>query len=137
MQQHKSGSCFFGGLIVIVASLVVVRLCPPEWAWILVMAFMVIFMLVLGVAISGRCLGILINEQNLMSLARFQTVVWTVIVISAYFVIAMVRINNQDKLEKTPAATPTPTPASSTAGQVSTAPTATPTPTVSIAPAAP
>jgi hypothetical protein len=53
---------------------------------------MVLLMLVLGLATTGRALGILINERNLMSLARFQTVVWTIVVLSAYLTFALVRI---------------------------------------------
>ena len=52
---------------------------------------MFLFMIILGKAIVGRGLGILINQRNLMSLSRFQMVVWTVVVMSAYFVIAMMR----------------------------------------------
>jgi hypothetical protein len=37
-------------------------------------------------------LGFLINERNLMSLTRFQMILWTVIILSAYFVIAVAEV---------------------------------------------
>jgi hypothetical protein len=54
--------------------------------------FMVMFFLVLGLYQNNRLLGVLINERNLMSLSRFQSVVWTTILLSAYIVIAFERI---------------------------------------------
>jgi hypothetical protein len=53
---------------------------------------MVMFFLILGRYQNNRLLGILINERNVMSLSRFQSVVWTTVVLSAYIVIAFERI---------------------------------------------
>src|SRR5215472_16340443 len=116
LQKYKSGSSFLTGLIVLIASLGAINRCSTPVAWIAIMAFLIVFIFILGASVTGRWLGILITEQNLMSLARFQAVIWTVIVISAYFVIAVARVNNRDKLEKafasqaSAAVTPTPTP---------------------------
>jgi hypothetical protein len=65
---------------------------PAGGNLILVTLSLLLLMLVLGLATTGRALGILINERNLMSLSRFQTVVWTVVVLSAYLTFALVRI---------------------------------------------
>jgi hypothetical protein len=51
-----------------------------------------LFLLVLGLTIVSRTFGALINEQNLMSLSRFQLVVWTIVVLAAYFSYALARI---------------------------------------------
>jgi hypothetical protein len=59
---------------------------------VLVTASMLAVLMVLGKAITNSVLGILINQRNLMSLARFQMVVWTVIVLAAYLTFAIVRI---------------------------------------------
>jgi hypothetical protein len=67
---------------------------PPRQSWFLVMILMLAFFVVLGFMVCQRALGILITEQNVMSLARFQTVLWTVIVLSAFFVIAIARVKN-------------------------------------------
>ncbi len=66
----------------------------PGWNWVAVLVAMVAFVVVLGVATNGRLLGILINERMLMSLSRFQMVLWTLLVLSAYFAIALVRIKD-------------------------------------------
>lgn len=64
------------------------------WSYIAVMVLMVLFMGTLGLKISGRPAGVLINDRNLMSLSRFQMVLWTVIIISAYLIGAIGRIRN-------------------------------------------
>ena len=80
--------------ILIVLIFVVAWVVPrKEWAWVLVAGLLFVFMAVLGQGICGRPLGILITEQNVMSLARFQAVLWTLLVISAYCVIALARIH--------------------------------------------
>jgi hypothetical protein len=47
---------------------------------------------VLGLTIVHSPFGALVNSQNLMSLARFQMAVWTIVVLSAYFSYALARI---------------------------------------------
>jgi hypothetical protein len=64
----------------------------PGLNLILVTFSMVLLLVILGMAITSRPLGVLINERNLISLSRFQMVVWTVVVLGAYFTFAMVRI---------------------------------------------
>lgn len=59
---------------------------------ILVTLSMLLMMVVLGISTTNSPLGILINERNLMSLSRFQTAIWTVIVLSGYLTFALVRI---------------------------------------------
>ena len=58
------------------------------------MVLLVLFCMMLGIVICKQPLGILISEQNVISLSRFQTVLWTVIIISGFLVIAMARIKN-------------------------------------------
>src|SRR5436853_2811590 len=38
----------------------------------------------IGYVVVGRPLGILVNERNVMSLTRFQTVLWTVLICAAF-----------------------------------------------------
>lgn len=66
---------------------------PPAWNFIALMVLMLLFMITLGVRISGRPAGILINERNLISLSRFQLVMWTIIILSAYLTAAIGRIH--------------------------------------------
>src|ERR1043165_9815753 len=81
-------------LALIAAILVVAWLVPLQWGFLLVMVLMLAFCVLLGVVICGEPLGVLINNQNLISLSRFQTVIWTIIIMSALLVIAMARIKN-------------------------------------------
>ncbi len=62
-------------------------------AWILVLLCMLAFMLFLGKWICGRPLGILITDRNLMSLSRFQMILWTLLILSAYLTMVMQRIH--------------------------------------------
>jgi hypothetical protein len=65
----------------------------PRWGWFVVALSMVVYLLFLGRWISGRPLGVLVNERNLMSLSRFQMVLWTVLLLSAFFAIALKRLH--------------------------------------------
>lgn len=50
------------------------------------------FVAVLGIYQCNRPLGILIDERNLMSLSRFQSVLWTMIILGSYLVISLERV---------------------------------------------
>lgn len=81
--------------IVLVILMVALAWClPPKQSWFCVLILLLAFFLLLGVMISQRPMGILITEQNTMSLARFQTALWTLIIISAFFAIAIARVKN-------------------------------------------
>jgi len=80
---------FFVGLMVPIAWYL-----NHGWNFVAVMVLMLLFMITLGLGISGRPAGILVNEQNLMSLSRFQLVVWTVILLSAYLTMALERVHD-------------------------------------------
>ena len=56
----------------------------PRLGWLVIAVLMVVYFLFLGRWISGRPLGTLISERNLMSLSRFQMVSWTVLLLSAF-----------------------------------------------------
>ncbi|MGZ7136420.1 MAG: hypothetical protein ACXVHY_11130 [Methanobacterium sp.] len=60
--------------------------------WLLILIIMAIFFGFLGYLVKGRMLGILIDERNEMSLSRFQLVLWTLIILSAFFAIGLSRI---------------------------------------------
>jgi hypothetical protein len=55
-----------------------------NWAFILFMISTTFLLIVLGLTLVGRAAGVLIDSQNRMSLSRLQTVIWTVIVLSAF-----------------------------------------------------
>lgn len=66
--------------------------CPKGINFLLVTACIILFLATLGIHHNGKALGILVSERNTMSLSRFQTVLWTVIVLAAYFTISLERI---------------------------------------------
>lgn len=63
-----------------------------KWRWVIIAILMVIFLGLVGKNVTDRWTGILIDERNKMSLSRFQITIWTVIIVSAFFTIAMLRI---------------------------------------------
>jgi hypothetical protein len=63
-----------------------------SWNFIIVIVSMLLFVVTVGVRVSGRPAGILINERNLISLSRFQTVLWTLIILSGFLTMALLRI---------------------------------------------
>jgi len=85
-----SKSVVLGALIVV--TLVVAWFVVPGWNWVLSVATLTIFLMYLGYALTTRLLGFLINERKLMSLSRFQMALWTVLIIAAYLVIALMRV---------------------------------------------
>jgi hypothetical protein len=63
-----------------------------QLAWVVVAVCLIVFLMAVSAGVTKRLLGFLINERNLMSLARFQMVFWTVIILSAFFVVALARV---------------------------------------------
>jgi hypothetical protein len=61
-------------------------------AWEITLGLLIVLCLYLGWVISGRFLGILVGNRNLMSLSRFQIVAWTIVILSAFLTIAFRRI---------------------------------------------
>ncbi len=95
-----NGKTLSGLWTALILVLVTVLMIPAAWflrsGWnfIAEMLLMLLFIVTLGQNISGRPAGILINERKLMSLARFQMVLWTVILLSAYLTAAITRIKS-------------------------------------------
>jgi hypothetical protein len=61
-------------------------------AWLITMALLALFTTVAGRGITGEWGGLLIDERNKMSLSRFQMIVWTITVLSAFLVAALSNI---------------------------------------------
>ena len=62
--------------------------------WFIVLGAFLVFILFLGRWICGRPLGIFVAQRNLMSLSRFQMVLWTVLILSAYFTMCVHRMRD-------------------------------------------
>lgn len=90
----SKGTTTMAFAVLILSTLVVAWLVPIEAAFPIEMVLLLVFCMLLGIVICKDPLGILITEQNVMSLSRFQTALWSVIVVSAFLVIVMARIKN-------------------------------------------
>jgi hypothetical protein len=102
MNKKSSAAIAFASLLIIIF----VSVSWPGWAakdpdnaaswarfaFIIVLVFFIVFIIAISRGVTQRLLGFLINERNLMSLTRFQMVLWTVIILSAYFVIAVAEV---------------------------------------------
>jgi hypothetical protein len=64
----------------------------PQRLWIVDFLLLAAFCLFLGLSIIGRPLGVLINDRNLMSLSRLQTLAWSLVILSAYALAAIQRV---------------------------------------------
>lgn len=64
---------------------------PITLRWLLIMAVIITFMALLGRQIHGRYDGILVDTRFKISLSRFQLVLWTLLVFSAFFTMALER----------------------------------------------
>lgn len=92
-KEHLSSGIWLVVLFLLVVGIVLSGpFAPPGWNWILVILLMSAFIAVIGHHITGRWSGILINERNTMTLSRFQLVIWTLIILSAFITIALERV---------------------------------------------
>jgi hypothetical protein len=62
------------------------------FAWLFTLAALAVFTFVCGQGVTGRWMGALIDSRNVMSLARFQMIGWTILVLSAYLTAALSNI---------------------------------------------
>lgn len=67
-------------------------------SWLVVVAALVGFIVIAGLGITGVWRGAFIDERNMISLARFQMLLWTVLVLSAYGTLAVTRAAELDPL---------------------------------------
>jgi len=90
----KKNVCFLGFMFFAILSVMTAAgwFAPQGMNLVCVTFGMGLFMAVLGIHHNGRILGILIGDRNTMSLSRFQTVLWTVIILSAYLTLVLERI---------------------------------------------
>jgi len=90
--NKRVASCILVILVVLIP--LVAWLFRPLFGWAFCALLLLVFAVTLGLAITARAGGILINEQNVFSLARLQAVLWTIIILSAYIVGVVVRITH-------------------------------------------
>lgn len=62
---------------------------PVLLLWLLVLSALTVFTIECGRSVTGRWLGALIDERNVISLSRFQIVLWTLLLMSAFLSAAL------------------------------------------------
>lgn len=75
--------------VAIFAALLLSDLKKLVFSWCFVLLTLATITFICGHIVTGRWLGALIDERNVMSLSRFQIVLWTLLILSAYFVAAL------------------------------------------------
>jgi hypothetical protein len=87
------------GSAVVIAVIVLAIYYVGIWAqfaanssWLWTLGLLIVLCIYLGWLISGRPLGILVSDRNLMSLSRFQMIAWSVVILSGFLTIAFRRI---------------------------------------------
>ncbi|HSS77968.1 MAG TPA: hypothetical protein VLV54_14655 [Thermoanaerobaculia bacterium] len=72
------------------------------FAFLVIIVLLTLFALLAGRTVTGLFWGLLIDDRNKMSLSRFQTALWTVVVVSAILVAAFsnVGLEGQGKITK-------------------------------------
>ncbi len=90
IDPHSKRTAIIGSFLIILM-VVAGYLAPLPLNWILIFVLLFGFFALLGYT-KGNWNRILVDERNQMSLSRFQTVVWTLIILSAFFAMALARI---------------------------------------------
>ena len=67
-------------------------------SWLVVVGALAGFIVIAGLGITGVWRGAFIDERNMISLSRFQMLVWTVLVLSAYGTLAVTRAAEENPL---------------------------------------
>src|SRR5437773_425655 len=62
------------------------------WTWLAILALLGVFTVIAGDGVTGLWTGALIDETNKMSLSRLQTLLWTVLIVSAFIAVALANI---------------------------------------------
>ncbi len=81
-----------GGLALLIANLLFkwVPLVPVA-SWLLIAALITLFLLALGWNLNSMWYGAMIDNRNRVSLSRMQISLWTILVLSAYLTVAVMR----------------------------------------------
>jgi hypothetical protein len=66
-------------------------------AFVVIAVLLTAFAIVAGRAVTGLTWGVLIDDRNKMSLSRFQTALWTVVVLAAIFVAAVSNVGIESR----------------------------------------
>jgi hypothetical protein len=60
-----------------------------KYTWLLNMALLTMFVVITGLGVTGRLSGVLIDSRNRWNLSRLQMILWTIVILSGFFTIAI------------------------------------------------
>ena len=94
---YKLTAWSFLALVVVILVMGALMKASPERfrmpaTWGVVAVTMILFLFALGTDLKLGRFGVLVSERNLMSLSRFQLVVWTILITSAFVAIGIARV---------------------------------------------
>lgn len=90
-------------LVLVIAMVLVALFLPTRagrqwwlWAWLINLALMFVLLgtISLSVGADGGFWAFLVNEQRMVSLSRFQIVLWTLVVLSGFLTIGLARVGD-------------------------------------------
>jgi len=91
-------SCFILVLIIIIiipAGLFLPQLIGLSLTWLIIAIAMIVILGITGLSLDKGWAGVLIDPKtNTMSLSRFQVLLWTWVILSAFFTLALARISD-------------------------------------------
>jgi hypothetical protein len=85
-----------GLLAITIATVLIGYLVPLSargWAWLATLILLTLFAAVAGHGITGLWRGLLIDERNKISLSRLQMILWTIIVLSGFFIASLSNVS--------------------------------------------
>jgi len=111
-KEEVKRKCWILFLILVISLLAIVAVgfkADKAIAWPIIFGTMIIMFMTIGwsVSINNRFMGVLINERNSMSLSRFQMVLWSLIILSAYAAIALIRARSGQGVDAMEVTVPT------------------------------
>lgn len=98
LSQQRSKWCWWLALfigIIIICGIISLEYHNPLVLWILMLILLLFCLITISWGITGRLAGLLIDNRKKMSLSRLQISLWTIIVLSALFTIAIYNIGIQ------------------------------------------
>jgi hypothetical protein len=82
-----------GASVILIAAF---GLNPYDWGivtWLLILGVSIGLVVIVGLGVAGRPLGILIDNRNMISLSRLQIVAWTLLILSAFVTAALSNVS--------------------------------------------
>ena len=93
--QNQSGYILL--TLFMIAAMAVTALFLPAriglvWAWLINLVLMFVIMGIIGLTVGRRFWAIFVDNRNMVSLSRFQVVIWTLVILSAFWTSALGRV---------------------------------------------